>query len=241
LRCLVFLLAMFVLVAGVVACGGDEPTAVPPPLASPTPEPAATATACPVDPGTCAFAALISQSLATGAYDEIVNRLQLESFTCPGQPPMLGGPFPLCDGAPAGEVRPGTTVGFLSSEGAVMAPEEYREILDRWTTTPVQPTSDQFGVPSSRLYSVGCPAGAPPCRDRYVLVFSKLQLDIQFRLQLLLYVEQRAGRQFITFTAAGPLLVPGQLDAALRGGTSNGFLTPQGWTQPITFYPFSVP
>jgi hypothetical protein len=72
---------------------------------------------------------------------------QPQAFECPGGTPQgLGGPFPLCDGGAAGEIREGFRITRHGSEGEVVSPAAFRQQLG----------SEVAG--SKGLVTVGCPA-----------------------------------------------------------------------------------
>src|SRR5215211_4062193 len=65
-------------------------------------------TPCPIHHVACEEAAGIAEGFLSGNLDALLGRLTSSTHVCPGPEPVgVGGPFPLCDGASAGEVREG--------------------------------------------------------------------------------------------------------------------------------------
>ncbi|HEX6030058.1 MAG TPA: helix-turn-helix transcriptional regulator [Tepidiformaceae bacterium] len=119
---------------------GDEATTT----ATATPQ----VTATPA-PGTAVerFARDLDQVVSVQDVDALMAMAQPTSFDCPGGTPQgLGGPFPLCDAAAAGEVREGYRITRHGSEGEVVSPAAFRQQL----------ASEVAG--SKGLVTVGCPS-----------------------------------------------------------------------------------
>jgi hypothetical protein len=237
----------------VLGCGngGEKSPSTPPPSpsatapagASPTPLARASPPAgqCPVAQDVCVFASSIARAVTDGNVDALVSAAQLREYSCPATRPQgLGGPYPLCDNAAAGEKRQGFQIAYLASEGQVLDAAGLRDAIRRWLQSGLSATtSDQYGAGGNRLFSVGCVAGIVPCGNQVVLVFSQRQASIPTRIELLLYFErlQSTGQPRLTFVAVGPLLRPEEEAAALKGGSYPAFLAPQGWPPIQTFYP----
>src|SRR5206468_3468445 len=118
---------------------------------------------CPVEPDACDFVRRVVDALASNDPAALLPRLAPEEAVCP-EPGSggLGGPFPLCDGAAAGETRWGVPISRINSEGGMIRPEDVaREVMP------------DFNGP--RPGTIGCaetdPADGPSCRDVVSLVF----------------------------------------------------------------------
>jgi hypothetical protein len=237
------LLCACLLALAAQACGGGgtdiegTPTS---PAASPTAAIVQTPTdsGCPVASDTCAFAETIDRAVQIPDFSAVVSNARAREYSCPDpRPPGLGGPYPLCDGATAGESRSGYEIAYLSSEGVVVDARGLQEALDGWARSPDSSASDAFGDGGNRLYTVGCTTGEPACRDRFALVFSQLRSGVPTRIELILYFEQaQPGDPQLVWTAIGPLLEPGQEHDALSGGNTQEFLTLQSWPPLTTFF-----
>jgi hypothetical protein len=134
----------------------DDPT---PPQSGGTVVTTARAGACPLAAEVCSFAAalvrdlVVDESKARGPADlaPIVAAARSREYTYPTTRLQgLGGPYPLCDNASAGEKRQGHAVGFLSSEGEIVDAEGLRGALGagsnrrsrpRLTSTATAPTA----------------------------------------------------------------------------------------------------
>lgn len=229
----------------VIACGGDgddetAPTATAAP-ASPTTaaaSPTAQAGQCPVAADLCTFAATVERNLQSDL-SQVVALARAQSYNCPATRPQgLGGPYPLCDQTP-GQTRQGFPVAYLSSEGQIVDTQGLRDAINRWLQQGAGATgSDRFGPAATNLYTIGCAAGPLPCGNQFVLVFSQLQPNVPTRINLILYFERaQAGAQpALVYAAIGPLLQPGEEQAALAGGAYSGLTVPQAWPPIATFY-----
>jgi hypothetical protein len=153
------------------------------PPASPSATTAASATAsaadgaCPVNPEACRLAAMLEAAL--GARDfAAVSRLNfISTVSCPGgRPSGPGGPFPLCEGAPAGEQRTGVGVARRYSEGAALSVPEYERFLRQFLEAVDGGASDQYGGGALDLAAVSClePAGQLQSCPRFTVVFSAI-------------------------------------------------------------------
>jgi hypothetical protein len=136
-----------VILAGLlaVACGDDHEPApggnaysvVPSPALVATAAPSPTSVACPANPAACDLARLMQEKLAAGDFAAVASLHRLQAFDCPGGPPLgAGGPFPLCDGAAAGEKRSGLQMARRYSEGYIVSPNDYVRILGQLAQRP---------------------------------------------------------------------------------------------------------
>lgn len=193
---------------------------------------------CPVADDVCAFAAAVNRAVQSSDFGALVSSARAQEYACPSPRPQgLGGPYPLCDGAVSGETRSGYEVAYLSSEGVVVDARGLQEALDRWAGSADPSASDAFGGGGSHLYAVGCATGGEACGDRFSLVFSQLRSGVPARIELILYFEQaQVGQAQLVWTAIGPLLEPSQQQVALSGGSTQDFLSLQGWPPLTTFY-----
>jgi hypothetical protein len=188
MRTAVALLAAFAFLAA-TACGGDDSTGETPTPAVPgtgtaaataTPtSPAATETAspeagCPMVASACAQAGLIRAWIAAGDLDALVGAAEVRDYTCPAEPPNLGGPYPLCEGAPAGEVRAGMAVARRYSEGSTLSPEQYRDFLRGFVDAVDPEAGDAQGSGELRLVAVSCrpPGEDPAACSESIAIFS---------------------------------------------------------------------
>jgi hypothetical protein len=128
------------------------------PTATPTPE-----DDCPIEAAICNIAESLSVALEEGNYGAIVDLVQGRQETCPGGEPLgAGGPFPLCDGAAAGEMRTGYQMSRRYSEGFVGSAEHVVAFLQGFADAASPGSSDAYGSGELRLQAVSCvePAGA---------------------------------------------------------------------------------
>ena len=140
-------------------------TAISRRTATPTPAPTPVPGACPVSRVACDAASIIAEAVVNGVSLQL--RLRTTSEACPGEgrrPP--GSPFPLCDGASAGEIREGvwyagSATGFFHSAANVAALiGQLADGRQRDRTLAVW-----------RPYTIGCPPHDERCESRFVLVF----------------------------------------------------------------------
>jgi len=89
---------------------------------------------CPVAVEICDFATELQRLISTADVDDLDALLQPSDFVCPGLELGAGGPFPLCDGASAGDVRKGFPIQRLQSDGSTvevsLLPQLRMAILD---------------------------------------------------------------------------------------------------------------
>lgn len=196
-----------------VSCGGDDnkSTSVNPAV-SPTSTPSATAVAtssgsCPAET-ICSDARQLLDALNRHDADAILGRMQIQEFTCPGGPAIGdGSPYPLCDGATAGEKRSGYRVAN-SVTFVVVSRDQMAEVLALgpnaapWVWT---------------LRTIGCPpaAGQSPCATRGLVVAAPQ--GTRARDYFIFDLSVGAGDWAIRQLTAGPLFQP-QLDQALQDG-----------------------
>ena len=118
---------------------------------------------CPVDERACEAAATIQGWLDEGEPAAILARYPASDHTCPGpEPEFHGEPFPLCNGATAGEIRTGYVLG-IDTTALVYSLERMTELLDQRGTNR-----------DWRAVSVACPREADPahCQQSTVVSFA---------------------------------------------------------------------
>lgn len=119
-----------------VACNDEEhpSTALDAATTSSDPTEATTSrtpdvTVCPAAQDVCTFSLDLADAIARADFDEVRSMMKPSMTTCPG--PVaggLGGPFPLCAGAAAGEQRTGMRIRALGSDGGKVVAEPLREV-----------------------------------------------------------------------------------------------------------------
>lgn len=133
----------------------ESPTATPVPGETEEPE-------CPIEEVMCNLGESLEVALGNGDYDSIVDLMQSREETCPGGAPQgAGGPFPLCEGAPQGEVRTGYQLARRYSEGSIVDREGVVTYLEGFMNSVTPQASDAHGEGGLRLQGVSCaqPAG----------------------------------------------------------------------------------
>ncbi|MEX0781825.1 MAG: hypothetical protein WD557_04180 [Dehalococcoidia bacterium] len=169
-------IVLALLVLGVFALAGctdegEQPTASerPTPTESPTGTGTLHPTICPAEPSVCEFSLEVSEAVGRADFDALRAMMQLAPFTCPGATPGgLGGPYPLCDGAAAGEVREGMHVYRLGSHGTTVREplsEVRTAVLSNWQFPELA------NAAQPRIVGLHCPiadAGGD-CGERFVL------------------------------------------------------------------------
>jgi hypothetical protein len=212
----------------ITACSDGQST-------PPQPEPTPTITDdCPAPDDICNKAAAFERALLVQKdFDWVVQNYPPQGFVvCNDTTGAFGQPPPahLCLGAGPDETRHVYQVAEAGSLSASM----YADVLRSWVDTPPASVADMYGAPRNRLVTIGCketPA-RPACSDGFILVFSKL-ISRSERSNLIIFIEPRHdSRISTTFIGALP---PAHLDAALRGGTIDGFFGPSGRSS--TFFP----
>ncbi|HVA92548.1 MAG TPA: hypothetical protein VNL71_22230 [Chloroflexota bacterium] len=207
------------------ACGGSSGSATPsvaPPLtataaidppASPALTAAPTATQHPIEPcpeqSVCYLGHSLAAALKSGDATLILDHWPAQAATSPGDVPQLGGPFPLCDGAAAGEVRSGYTL-LGSTEGSVLSKAQVGTLFG---------TPPYSGSPWA-LRTVGCPpsTGATPCSDGAIIVLSTQSVGPD----LLVGLSLDAGSWTINFVRRGPLFQEDLDSVLVNGGIVGG-------------------
>jgi hypothetical protein len=178
-RLLATLAALAVLLS---ACSSDDdpadqpasPTAAATSIQTPVAA-TSTATSCPINPAACSLAATIRDALQAGNAQAILNLHNQQSYECPGgQPQGPGGPFPLCQGRPAGERNTGVALARRYSEGFVVAPPEYLRILGQLLQAADPAAADAYGTGALRLYALSCvdPNAPQASCPRFAVIFS---------------------------------------------------------------------
>jgi len=149
------------------ACQSGDSNRQTPTAATPT----AAAVACPVAKDLCGFALELRQDMWVGNFEALEALTQKSSFTCPGpRAEGAGGPFPLCQGANPGEVRPGVAIHRLQSDGGTVEtsilPALRISILDGG-----QGLKRGFNAP--QVVGIQCPGtpSQPDCSRQAVIYF----------------------------------------------------------------------
>ncbi|HXH21242.1 MAG TPA: hypothetical protein VNN10_04370 [Dehalococcoidia bacterium] len=190
---------------------------------------------CPVAAVVCEVAAEVGRAAAAGDFSAIVAAGAGQDFTCPSaRPEGLGGPYPLCDGARAGEKRQGFPLAYVPGEGLVEGREGVLAALNNWTASAVRSKSDAFGDGSTRVFTVGCPEKGR-CEDYFAVVLSNLG-TVPFRLQAVLFFRAQQGQPRLTSLAIGWIADMTQSEVVLSGGRTRDFLRFQGWPALTDFH-----
>jgi hypothetical protein len=142
------------------------PAAPTPPLGPPGSDPTGPGPQpgrpCPIDQRVCAMAVTLLPVLSNGQIDALVAMSEPVAATCPSS--GFGIPSPsLCQGAAAGEVRPGYWA-VQGGEGLIVPEEDWRRTLQRWSESIRQASgNDVYGPGALRVGSVSCsrPQGPP--------------------------------------------------------------------------------
>lgn len=128
--------------------GGDAVATLP---ADDTPPATATADATATAPAAETpeqFARRIAGLVRAGQVDDLLALSEPVSFTCPGPTPQgAGGPFPLCNGATAGEERQGYVVAPDLSEVSTIAADAFAAEADAALTGDLELAS--IGTPGT--------------------------------------------------------------------------------------------
>ena len=121
---------------------------------------AAAQSKCPTTTLACQAADDFARFLRFSDFDSMFKGVEATPMVCPGpEANGLGGPYPLCNGAPAGQLRNGFPVTLHGSEGEVLSAPDFRSLV----TTSV-------GDPKRlRLRAIGCDA-SKGC-ERFVVIF----------------------------------------------------------------------
>jgi DNA-binding CsgD family transcriptional regulator len=117
---------------------------------------------CPVNSAACEVALQLQPVVEGRDLDTLVSLMSSEDHVCPGGAPQgAGGPFPLCTGASAGEVRTGYLIFTHLSQGLVVSAEQLKAEFDR----------DLSGA--FELSSIGCKTGDADCSE-FLVAFSRV-------------------------------------------------------------------
>ena len=198
------------------------PRAEPPPAAL-----------CPIAANACSFASQLARHVLEGDGEAVMSSSKSTFYECPGpDAAAIGPPFPLCEGAPAGEVRAGfpSTWGFGYKGGVVTEADVARDITE-WSAHADGSLSDEFGDGAPRAYSIACtevPADeGSKCGDEFSLIFSGLTAGSSSgeslgRWMLVVYVHRNEGelRAYRFESSVLDFTDPSvSLSYALEGGT----------------------
>jgi hypothetical protein len=229
------------------ACGDDDTdgsaTDTPVVSASPTPGVAASPTAgqraaCPVDAAAvCDEAKPIADALLLGDVDGVMAFAAPQAYTCPSPDVTgAGGPFPLCEDAPEGEVRQGFPHAHLQSEGGAQSDAEVRTLLGAFVADADGSATDSFGDGAPRVATIGCSPveSGIDCPDRFGLVFTKISAGAG-RSLLELVVDRNEGDPSFTWIITG-VVNEGLNNELIAGGTSDLPLVFDGASRPPTIY-----
>lgn len=215
--------------AGVSCTSGESrPPVTPSPSSgrySATPSPVAhSADGCPVAGNACDATTELLVLLKEG-HPELVNHVLLSDFECPGpQATGLGGPWPLCDGAPSGEVRRGFKLTFYAEPVTVSAERLRTFYLDRLSDAGTQDTDWS-------VRSIACEETREACDASFLLTFGLVAADGQLAslsAALLFEVRLDAGATWMITRAMLPYLSPELASPFLFGGApgaDTGFFT----------------
>ncbi|MGE3411434.1 MAG: hypothetical protein AB7L91_04345 [Dehalococcoidia bacterium] len=196
-----------------------------------TPSATATSTAtlaaspCPIAPDACSFMSQAAQHVVEGDSAAVVSLSKSKPFTCPGPNGGPGGPFPLCNGAPTGEIRLGFPIRRIGGEPGAVVEADIVRLVAEWTARTEPSLSDEFGDGGARAYSVACPKTGPEesrgCGEQFSLIFSGLSPGASagevLRTVLVVDVRREQGEYRAVGFATGVLA--GGVELALRGGS----------------------
>jgi hypothetical protein len=115
--------------------------------------------------------------LKAGDIGAVVQATRTSTVMCPGgRPSGAGGPFPVCDGAAAGETRTGVGVARRYSEGATLSVDGYRALVAGFLAAVNPAATDASGSGALRLAALSCldPAEAPAACTRTAVIFSAI-------------------------------------------------------------------
>lgn len=235
----VIALVLIILSAAAIACSSTEATSgngTPVPNDTPVIGTQVPTSNCPVAVEVCTLAEDVLKAAQAKDFSPIVaNGAQFE-YVCPAQPQGLGGPFPLCDGAPVGQKRFGFPLAYLQSEGIVVTPAGLVQSLNRWAASAQPAKSDSFGDGSIRLVSVACPADAKACGDNFAVLLTNLG-EVPYRMYMILFFKRIDGQPRLTWSALGPMLDPREESVMMNGGNTPNFFRFEGWPHLNTIYP----
>jgi hypothetical protein len=140
--------------------------------------------------------------LNSGDVGSITAVHRVQSFTCPGGAPMgPGGAFPLCTGAPAGEMRNGIQIARRYSEGAIISTDAYGQFLGQVSQAVDAGSSDAYGTGALKLEALSCvdQTAQPTNCPQFVVIFSGI-----FRPSNIPPLGMGTGREVLLFFAETP-------------------------------------
>lgn len=133
---------------------------------------------CPISADACSFVNRIAQRVLAGDGRAVLSSSKATFYECPGPNGGLGDPFPLCNGARAGEMRAGFPVRRIQSEGSVLTEADAVRLIAEWGGRTEPSLSDDYGDGAARAYSIVCSGVRADegrrCEDSFSLVFSGL-------------------------------------------------------------------
>lgn len=209
-------IALVFLAGMALAACRDEPlddqattTATAPPQAAASPT--VGSDPCPVAVEICDFAAGLQRLISTADVEALGALVQPSDFVCPGVEPGAGGPFPLCDGAPEGEVRQGVRVRRLQSDGGTVE----RSLLPQLRMAILDDADQYLGYyVEPHVVGIHCPivSGSADCTERFIVYLSMSLPSTN------LVVERRSeGLRLVGLQMGDALGKPGVI-ASHRGG-----------------------
>lgn len=186
------------------------------------------AEACPIAADACSFASQVAQNVLEGDGDAVMSLSQTTFFECPGPNTQgAGQPLPLCEGAPAGEMRAGFPfITTFQGEGSVVTEADAARLISEWSARAEPGLSDDFGDGAPRAYTIACADIAADegssCGDEFSMIFSGLTPGASSgeslgRWMLVVYVH-RVQNELRAYRFASGVLSFG-LEYALQGGT----------------------
>ena len=131
--------------------------------------------------------------METEDIESIVEATQTNEYECPdpSNNQGAGGPNPLCEGAPAGEVRTGVALARRYSEGFVHSVESYGEMIQEYIDASDAGAEDDLGSGAMRLIAVSCAdaSESPSECSKSVAIFSGIVSGFEggTRRELLLF------------------------------------------------------
>ncbi len=211
---------------------------------------------CPIGADACSFASQIAQNVLEGDGDAVMSSSKSTFYECPGPNSSgAGQPLPLCEGAPAGEMRAGfpfTTT--FQGEGSVVTEADAARIISEWRARADASLSDEFGDGEARAYSIACADvrldEGSSCGDEFSLIFSGLTPGASSgeslgRWMLVVFVHRDEG-ELRAYRFASGVLGFG-LEYPLQGGTGLTFdqnvprilaPMPEAGAAFVTFFPW---
>lgn len=207
----------------------STPTASPAPTSSPAATTTSTASAslCPIAASACSFANQMAKHVLEGNGEAVMSSARTTFYQCPGPNGGPGDPFPLCDGAAAGETRAGFPIRRIQSEGGAMSEADASRLVSEWGGRTEPSLSDDYGTGEAQAYTIACPDvgldEGKDCEEHFSLIFSGLSPAsdaTQPGLRTMLVLDVALGGESeprVTGFATGVLTFG--LDLALGGGT----------------------